>query len=94
MFASGPGELAGVSLWRNGRQIWPLGDQEFVSWDGGPVESEDEYELNDLPYAVFIVAVNYDSLNPHTVTVALTITPPPPEEEANLTRRLKRFFGL
>lgn len=93
-FPPGCGELAGVMLKRGIHQVWPITPGEYASWDGGAVESAEEIRLTEEPFELSIHAVNYDVLNPHTVTIAISVLAGGGPPAASPTQRIRSALGL
>lgn len=72
-FPFGCAELVGIQLYRSNHQIWPITPGEFVSWEAGGVETEENLELSDLPFGVQARCVNYDILYDHTISLYVVV---------------------
>lgn len=89
----GCGELAGVQLVRGINHIYPVSESEWASWNDGAIESDEEIEISTPLYEILIRGVNYDSLNDHTLTIAVMMTSLPSVQEQSILTSIRRFFS-
>ena len=72
-FPAGCAGLVSVSLWREGRQLWPSNSEAGLVSDGYVIGWDEDYDISDRPLSVVIHATNMDDSYPHTVQVRIGI---------------------
>ena len=83
----GSGNLCGVSLWREGSQVWPSSVDQWFPSNTQELTWQEWYLVPDHPLDFVVKAYNLDDTFPHTVWIAINLQRP--SVSANLAKFLE-----
>jgi len=87
-FPWGCANLAGIQIWYEGTQVWPVTANEWMRGNDILYHFEDPYRIETEPTFLLIKGYNEDDTYDHTPWVMVQVI-----REA-LPERLKRFFEI
>jgi len=93
-FPAGCAGLAHMTVWHEGRQLWPNNPDNSFNADNYTIAWSEFYPLERPPYILKVRAWNRDDTYPHTITLRFAILPrdilQPPRPEVGILERLER----
>ena len=80
-FPTGSAGLLSITIWRDGRQVWPSNAQASFSWDDHFFTWPEAYDMSVEPHEFIARTVNLDDTFDHRVTVQVTLRNPGPTDQ-------------
>ena len=96
-FPEGAAGLTNVTIWRDGRQVWPSNGQGSFSWDDRFFTWPEAYDLTEAPFEFTARTWNVDDTWDHRITIQFAILQPGSDPEArqeiSLLQQIAGFLG-